>query len=70
MVDFSVLHYKDVRLALGAMMFNTTIVIAAWFGRVYWMHAIESVVNKLQVRAYDLRLHHSLLQCKLPVAKH
>ena len=50
MVDLSVLQYKDVRLALGAMVFNTTIVIAAWFGRVYWMHAIEVVVNKLQAR--------------------
>lgn len=50
MVDFSVLQYKDVRLALGAVLFNTTVVIAAWFGRVYWMHAIEAAVNKFQAR--------------------
>jgi len=48
MVDFSVLENRDVKLALGAMAFNTTLVIAAWFGRVYWMHGIEQVVNKLQ----------------------
>lgn len=49
MVDLSVLEQRDVQLALGAMLFNTTLVIAAWFGRVYWMHAIEKGVNKLQV---------------------
>jgi hypothetical protein len=52
MVDlsaFQVLNRHDVRLALGAMLFNTSLVIAAWFGRAYWMHGIEMVVNKLQV---------------------
>jgi hypothetical protein len=52
MVDlsaFQVLSRHDVRLALGAMLFNTSLVIAAWFGRAYWMHGIEMIVNKLQV---------------------
>ena len=52
MVDFSVLQYKDVRLAMGAVIVNTTLVIAAWFGRAYWMHGIEAVVNKLQARQF------------------
>ena len=47
-MDISVLHKPDVRLALGAVLLNTTLVIAAWFGRAYWMHGIEQVVNKLQ----------------------
>ncbi len=47
-MDISVLHKPDVRLALGAVLLNTTLVIAAWFGRAYWMHGVEKVVNKLQ----------------------
>ena len=65
MVDLSVLQYKDVRLAMGAMLFNTTIVIAAWFGRVYWMHAIEVVVNKLQARRFA-HIRHLPVGCTLP----
>ncbi len=68
MVDFSVLQYKDVRLAMGAVIFNTTLVIAAWFGRAYWMHGIEAVVNKLQARqpAYTSTPDYLPLGCTLP----
>ncbi len=68
MVDFSVLQYKDVRLAMGAVIFNTTLVIAAWFGRAYWMHGIEAVVNKLQARqsAGTSTLNDLNVGCTLP----